>query len=268
MQGRREKNSPVKDKRRNGNASQSEIIRKNISAIAEVQEEDEKSRTLSARLSDTVTRFSGSMLFVWLHAIWFGIWVVLNVGLVHIPRVSEFDPFPFGLLTMIVSLEAIFLSTFVLISQNRMAMMSERRAELDLHVNLLAEQKATKALEMLDLITAQLNQLNRFDLPHDPEIAALKVSPEPQEVLQVLRETVEEQAGEVKEEVKEQVKKGVNEAVEEITGEMEAVREDVEQTEGAVRNKVAHIEEKVEAVASDVEEIKERTGSHEKALVE
>ena len=252
--------SPVKDKSQNNAVSQSEIIRKNISAITASQREDEKSRTPSTRISDAITSFSGSMLFVWLHAIWFGIWIMLNIGLVHIPHVSEFDPFPFGLLTMIVSLEAIFLSTFVLISQNRMALQSERRAELDLHVNLLSEQKATKALEMLDLISSQLNQLNRFDLPPDPEIEALKVSPEPQEVLQVIRETVREEAQEVTDEFKREV----NEAVEEITGEMEAVRQDVADTEDVVRDKVAHIEEKVEAVASDVQEIKEHTGEHEK----
>lgn len=233
--------------------SQSQIIRKNISAIAEVHREEEESRALSTRISDRITAFSGSMLFVWMHALWFGIWIMLNVGLVHIPHVSEFDPFPFGLLTMIVSLEAIFLSTFVLISQNRMAMLSERRAELDLHVNLLSEQKATKALEMLDMIATQLNQISRFDIPRDPEVAALKVSPEPQEVLQVLRETVRDKT--------EEVKKEISQAVEEITGEMAAVREDVEEVESEVREKVNTIEETVEAVSADVHEIKEQTRS-------
>ncbi len=237
--------------------SQSQIIRKNMSAISEVQRSDERARTPSERTSDFITNFSGSMLFVWLHAIWFGVWILLNVGLVHLPHVSEFDPFPFGLLTMIVSLEAIFLSTFVLISQNRMAKLSEQRSELDLHVNLLSEQKATKTLEVLDQIAQQLSKLNRFDIPHDPEIEALKISPEPQDVLKVLKNAVEEEAQDVKQEVKE-----VGKAVEEITGEMEIVRDDVEDLKKDVREDVGEVKEKVEAVARDVGEIKEQTGEH------
>ena len=235
--------------------SQSQIIRKNISAITEVQREEDKGRTLSQRISDRITNFSGSMVFVWLHVVWFGVWVLLNVGLLHIPHVSEFDPFPFGLLTMIVSLEAIFLSTFVLISQNRMAKLNEQRSELDLHVNLLAEQKATKALEMLDQILQQLGHLKRFDIPHDPEVEALKVSPEPQDVLKVLKEEVQDKAHEVQEEV--------DKVVEEITGEMEVVREDVEGLREEVREGVGKVREKVEAVVQDVDEIKEKTGEHD-----
>ncbi|HEX8852086.1 MAG TPA: DUF1003 domain-containing protein [Pyrinomonadaceae bacterium] len=234
--------------------SQSQIIRRNISAISAVQDKDDAARTFSERVSDLVTRFSGSMLFVWLHALWFGLWILLNVGLLHIPHVSEFDPFPFGLLTMIVSLEAIFLSTFVLISQNRMARLSERRSELDLHVNLLAEQKATKTLEMLDIIAKQLSQLNRFDIPHDPEIEALKVSPEPQDVLHVLKDAVQNKA--------EEVKQAVDEVVDEITGEMEAVRDEVKEAKEDVSQEMKEVRKKVEVVAQEVDEIKERTGDH------
>ena len=80
-------------------------------ALAEHSARRAASATL--RLADTITAFSGSMRFVALHVIWFGAWILLNL------TVLDFDPFPFGLLTMVVSLEAIFLSTFVLISQNR-----------------------------------------------------------------------------------------------------------------------------------------------------
>ena len=138
------------------NVSQTEILRKNISAISEMQRRDVAARNPQERISDSITRFSGSTLFVFLHVIWFGLWILLNIGLVHIPRVSGFDPFPFGLLTMIVSLEAIFLSTFVLISQNRLAAASEKRAELDLQVNLLAEQESTKTLELLQLVAKKI----------------------------------------------------------------------------------------------------------------
>jgi uncharacterized membrane protein len=89
------------------------------------------------RVADQVTAFAGSLRFVYLHGIWFGIWILLNVGLIGAG--AEFDKFPFGLLTMIVSLEAIFLSTFVMVSQNRQAARSDIRAQLDFENNLRAE---------------------------------------------------------------------------------------------------------------------------------
>ena len=94
-------------------------------------------RTDQDRVADAITRFAGSMSFVYLHVGWFAVWIVLNAGLVGSAVV--FDDFPFGLLTMIVSLEAIFLSTFVMISQNREATRAEVRANLDFETNLTAE---------------------------------------------------------------------------------------------------------------------------------
>ncbi|HEX8475048.1 MAG TPA: DUF1003 domain-containing protein [Pyrinomonadaceae bacterium] len=246
--------------------SQKEIIRRNVAAITEEQQKAHQERSVLNRISDGITVFSGSMVFVFIHAVWFGLWILFNIGVVNIPHVSEFDPFPFGLLTMVVSLEAIFLSTFVLISQNRMSKLNEQRAELDLHVNLLAEQKATKALEMLDQITQQLNTVSRFNFAHDPEIEALKKSPQPQEVLDVMRETIKEEVADVKQKVAEKVE----EAVEEITGEMEAVHEEVKDTTGetkALRENVKRMDDKVKVVAGDVHDIKEKieeqTGEHE-----
>jgi uncharacterized membrane protein len=89
------------------------------------------------RAADAVTTFAGSLTFVYLHSAWFGLWVLLNIGLVGASL--EFDKFPFGLLTMIVSLEAIFLSTFVMVSQNRQAMRTEVRSQLDFEANLRSE---------------------------------------------------------------------------------------------------------------------------------
>ncbi len=94
-------------------------------------------RTRSERaqgIADAITRFSGSMLFVVLHVIWFAAWILVNVAFPH-----AFDPFPFGLLTLIVSLEAIFLSTFVLISQNQQSAKTDSRAFEDFQTNLYAE---------------------------------------------------------------------------------------------------------------------------------
>src|SRR5438477_5645684 len=89
------------------------------------------------RAADQVTSFAGSLNFVYLHSVWFGIWILLNVGLVGASL--KFDKFPFGLLTMIVSLEAIFLATFVMVSQNRQAARADIRAQLDFETNLRSE---------------------------------------------------------------------------------------------------------------------------------
>ena len=89
------------------------------------------------RAADRITSFAGSLNFVYIHSVWFGIWVLLNVGVLGASL--KFDKFPFGLLTMIVSLEAIFLSTFVMVSQNRQAARADIRSELDFETNLRSE---------------------------------------------------------------------------------------------------------------------------------
>src|SRR5258706_3351373 len=117
---------------------QNEIMRKNVAAIMDMQRKEAAGRTFQDRLAELMTHFSGSMAFVYFHAIWFGLWMLLNLGFVHIPHVTQFDPYPFGLLTLAVSLEAIFLSTFVLIAQNNLAAGTERRAGLHILVKQLA----------------------------------------------------------------------------------------------------------------------------------
>jgi uncharacterized membrane protein len=88
---------------------------------------------LQDRVADKITSFAGSMPFIYLHVIWFAAWIIANVA------GWNFDPFPFGLLTLVVSLEAIFLSTFVMLSQNREAARSDIRAEIDFETNVLSE---------------------------------------------------------------------------------------------------------------------------------
>jgi uncharacterized membrane protein len=119
----------------------------NIHAIVALEQEALHSRSFADRISDAITRFSGSGSFIILHVLWFAAWIIANMGLIS--GISPFDPFPFNFLTLIVSLEAIFLSTFVLMSQNRMSHQADKRAHLDLQVNLLAEQETTLMLKML-----------------------------------------------------------------------------------------------------------------------
>lgn len=94
-------------------------------------------RSTQDRVADAITAFAGTMLFVYIHALWFAVWIALNEGLLG--RAGIFDPYPYGLLTMIVSLEAIFLSTFVMVSQNRQAARENVRADLDFETNLRSE---------------------------------------------------------------------------------------------------------------------------------
>src|SRR5207248_8622345 len=99
------------------------------------------------RITDAVTRAAGSLRFVLLHLIWFAIWALINLT-----ASRPFDRFPFSLLNLVVSLEAIILTSFVLMTQNRMTQVADRRAHLDLQVNLLAEQELTTILHMLNAL--------------------------------------------------------------------------------------------------------------------
>ncbi len=119
----------------------------NIAAIARLEEQALGRRTRTERQSDTIVRFIGSPKFLLLHVILVASWIVANLNLV--PGVNPFDPFPFGILALFVSSESVFLTIFVLISQNRMARQAERRAHLDLQVGMLAEQELTMMLQML-----------------------------------------------------------------------------------------------------------------------
>jgi uncharacterized membrane protein len=158
------------------NTTLNKAIEKYIRTIVHMRLKAARERTPEQRLADAITSFSGRMAFVYIHIAWFSIWILLNSGLFNI---EPFDPFPYGLLTMIVSLEAIFLATFVLISQNRMGELSEQRADLDLHIDLLTEYELTRVLQMLDAIQDKLGIRNEAD----PELADLEMETQPEQVL-------------------------------------------------------------------------------------
>ncbi len=135
-----------------------ELLRTRVSR--NVNEEMDESLTVVQRIADWLAAFSGSMNFLFLHALWFGVWIMLNVGVVNVPRLSGFDPFPFGLLTMIVSLEAIFLATFVLISQNRQVEKDKVRSDIEYDVNIKAEMEVGELHQKIDHVHAEM--LRRF----------------------------------------------------------------------------------------------------------
>ncbi len=158
------------------NPALSKVIERNIRTIINLRLKAANERSVQDRIADAITSFSGHMVFAYVHIVWFGVWILLNTGRVG---VRPFDPFPYGLLTMVVSLEAIFLSTFVLISQNRLSQEAERRADLDLHIGLLTEHELTRVLQMLDAIQAKMGIANHAD----SELADLEMETKPEDVL-------------------------------------------------------------------------------------
>jgi uncharacterized membrane protein len=118
----------------------------NVEAIAKLELEEMHRRSAGEKVSDFFVSFMGSMPFLVFHVVGFAVWFAINLGFV--PYVRAFDPFPFGILTLIVSSEGVFLAIFILISQNRMTRQSDKRAHLDLQVSILAEQEMTMMLRM------------------------------------------------------------------------------------------------------------------------
>src|SRR5215204_1961403 len=124
----------------------SSVLERNIQSLKDRRVREEAAASAQERIADAITRFTGSMLFVYLHLFVFGFWIVANLGLV--PGIPKWDE-SFVVLAMIASVEAIFLSTFVLISQNRMAAAADKRADLDLQISLLTEHELTKMAALL-----------------------------------------------------------------------------------------------------------------------
>lgn len=158
------------------NPALSKIIQRNIRTLIRLRLQAANKRNLQDRIADMITSFSGHIVFVYVHIVWFGAWIVLNTGRIG---VHPFDPFPYGLLTMVVSLEAIFLSTFVLISQNRLSEESEYRTNLNLQIALLTEHEVTRVLQMLDAIQDKMG----IDNDEDSELADLEMETKPEDVL-------------------------------------------------------------------------------------
>jgi len=119
----------------------------NINAIARLEHEALGRRTLAERFSDAITRLVGNVGFLIAQLILIVGWALVNLHMIR--GVKAFDPFPFGILSVVVSTESVFLTIFVLISQTRMSRQSERRAHLDLQVSMLSEQELTTLLQML-----------------------------------------------------------------------------------------------------------------------
>lgn len=156
------------------------VMQRNIRTVLERRQIEDQKKSLQLRVADSITRFTGSMMFVYIHLVLFAVWIVANLPGVPLPK---FDP-TYVVLAMFASVEAIFLSTFVLISQNRMAEQADKRADLDLQVSLLAEHEVTRLVTLIKQIAARLDIAES----ENPELAELERDVRPEHVLDALEE--------------------------------------------------------------------------------
>jgi uncharacterized membrane protein len=164
-----------------------DVTRQNVLAMRQLEEAAMARRTGADRVAAAIARFCGQMSFVWIHVVLFAVWIGYNA----LPWFKPFDPYPFTFLTLVVSLEAIFLSTFILISQNYDMRVSERRNQLDLQINLLAEQENTKALQMLERIAKKVGA----HVSDDPQVRALEEATRPDALVRQIDEAYGEENG-------------------------------------------------------------------------
>lgn len=154
------------------------MVERNIAALIARRKREDAKKPSELRMADAISRFAGSMPFVYLHLMLFGTWIVWNLKWMPLPK---FDP-SYVILAMWASVEAIFLSTFVLITQNRLAALADKRADLDLQMSLLAEHEITRALTLLSAIGAKLG----VEEANDPALTPLKRDVVPEQVLERL----------------------------------------------------------------------------------
>jgi len=154
----------------------SDVLARNIKTLYARRQREAAADSLQDRIADAITRFTGSMLFVYLHLLIFGLWIVINLG--WLPGIPAFDE-SFVVLAMVASVEAIFLSTFVLITQNRMAATADKRADLDLQVSLLAEHEVTE----LTRLVRQMAQKMGVPVESDKELEEVQRDIAPEAVL-------------------------------------------------------------------------------------
>ncbi|PJJ47743.1 putative membrane protein [Hymenobacter chitinivorans DSM 11115] len=155
-----------------------QVVERNIQALLQRQQAEEKQKTWQDRTADAVTKFTGSMTFVLIHLVLFTGWILWNVGWLGL---KPFDP-SLVILAMEASVEAIFLSTFVLISQNRMAALADKRADLNLQVSLLSEHEITRLVILVREIARKMD----VQEAQDPEIPELAQDVHPERVLDTI----------------------------------------------------------------------------------
>lgn len=174
----------------NGNGNEGSIsayqqkIHHRRQIIQSIKAKADSTRSDAEKLADWMTERFGSIAFFWVNFIFFVAWLILNSGL--IPGMPVFDPYPFGMLTMIVSLEAIFLSIIVLISQNRAAKIADLREEIDFQVNVISETEITKVMKLLTVLLEK----NGIDINNDPELKKMLEPVDLEKIKKVLQKQI------------------------------------------------------------------------------
>lgn len=151
------------------------VVERNLAALLARRRADAERMGAEDRIADRISRFTGSMRFVYIHLVLFGLWIAVNLGWLGLPRFDR----SFTILAMAASVEAIFLSTFVLITQNRLSAVADKRADLDLQVSLLAEHEITRLVSLVTQIAERMG----IDAARDPELDELAQDVAPERVL-------------------------------------------------------------------------------------
>ena len=162
-----------------------DLTRRNVERIQALEQAEHDKASTADRVADAITRFSGSIGFVWINVLLAGGWMAFNLLL---PVRERVDPFPFPLLTLVLSIEAIFLAIFILMSQNRAAQVSDKRSHLDLQLNLLGEQENTKMLLMLRRIAKAVGA----EGCDDEDVEAMAQATEPEALSRQIDEALEQ----------------------------------------------------------------------------
>jgi uncharacterized membrane protein len=157
------------------------VVERNVRSLVARRQRLKQRKGLEQRVADAITHFTGSMRFIYIHALIYGAWIVINLPGVPVPK---FDP-SFVILAMVASVEAIFLTTFVLMTQNRMSEEADQRAELDLQISLLAEHEVTRLITLVKAIGEKL----QIEASNDPELPELQQDVAPEKVLDVMEQT-------------------------------------------------------------------------------
>lgn len=158
------------------------LIDRNIEALVTRRRLESEKTGFEEKVADAITAFAGSMKFVYVHVLLYGAWIVINLG--WVPAVPKFDP-TFVILAMVASVEAIFISTFVLVSQNRMGALADQRADLDLQISLLSEHEITRLIMLVSEIARRMN----VPEADSPELRDLAQEVGPEQVLDRMEES-------------------------------------------------------------------------------
>ena len=155
------------------------VVERNVAALVDHRRRSAQRSSWRVKLADAITRFTGSMTFVLIHLLAYALWIVVNLG--WIPGLPRFDP-TFVVLAMEASVEAIFLSTFILITQNRMMGEAAERADLDLQISLLSEHEITRIITLVREMAKRMG----IEAAHDPELSELAKDVHPERVLETI----------------------------------------------------------------------------------